>query len=319
MRKTLTLILCFALSAAAASAGAQDYPRKPVRVVVPGAPGSTPDVLARLWTQRLAEVMNATFLIDNKPGAGGTLGTNQAMKSPADGYTLLFGYQAAVTVTPALYPDLPYKPETDMAPISLLARSCYALVTQKDNPVDTLPQLIELLKREGGKTAIASTGNGSGGHLFLEMLAGETGTRYTHVPYKSSPMNDVVGAQIPFAVDGMGAAVPMIKAGRIKALAVSSPQRLSQLPNVPAAAEVVPGAVNCGWLALWAPAGTPQDIITRVHAGLMQVAATPRVRSRTEELTMDIIASTPAELAATVKQEIAVYTAIVRSRNIKLQ
>jgi tripartite-type tricarboxylate transporter receptor subunit TctC len=308
-----------ALLAAPAAAQEKDYPRKPVRVVVPGAPGSTPDILARMWTQRLGEIMSATFIIDNKPGAGGTLGTSQAMKSPADGYTLLFGYQAAVTVTPSLYPDLPYKPETDMAPISLLVRICYALITQKDSSTDTLPQFIELLRREPGKIPVATSGNGSGGHLFLEMLTGETGTRFTHVPYKSSPINDLLGGQIPFAMESMGVAVPMIRAGRVKALAVSSPKRLPVLASVPAAAELAPEAVNCGWNAMWAPAGTPQDIIARVHAGLMQVAATPAVRQRTEELSMDIIAGTPAELAATVTQEIALYSKIIRSRNIKLQ
>jgi tripartite-type tricarboxylate transporter receptor subunit TctC len=315
----LKTLFAFCLAVLFTGAQAQDYPRKPVRVVVPGAPGSTPDILARMWTQRLGEVMNGSFIIDNKPGAGGTLGTDQAMKAPADGYTLLFGYQAAVTVTPSLYPHLPYKPETDMAPISLLIRICYALVTQKDSPTDSLPQFIELLKREPGRIPVASSGNGSGGHLFMEMLTGETGTQFTHVPYKSSPINDVLGGQIPFAMESMGVAVPLIKAGRIKALAVSSPKRLAHLAGVPAAAELVPGAVNCGWNAMWAPAGTPPDIITKVHAGLMQVAATPSVRQRTEELTMDIIASTPAELAATVKHEIALYSKIIRSRNIRLQ
>ncbi len=269
--------------------------------------------------QRLGEVMNGSFIIDNKPGAGGTIGTNLAMKAPADGYTLLFGYQAAVTVTPSLYPDLPYKPESDMAPISLLARICYALVTQPDNPVGTLPQFIELLKREPGRTPVASSGNGSGGHLFMEMLTGETGTRFTHVPYKSSPINDVLGGQIPFAMESMGVAVPMIRSGRIKALAVSAPKRLPVLANVPAASERAPAAVNCGWNAMWAPAGTPQEIIGRVHAGLMQTAATPAVRQRVEDLSMDMIAGTPAELAATVKQEIEVYSKVIRSRGIKLQ
>ena len=298
---------------------AQNYPSKPVRVVVPGAPGSTPDLLARLFTQRLGEVMNASFIIDNKPGAGGTIGTSLAMKAPADGYTLLFGYQAAVTVTPSLYPDLPYKPESDMAPISLLARICYALVTQPDNPVSTLPQFIELLKREPGRIPVASSGNGSGGHLFMEMLTGETGTRFTHVPYKSSPINDVLGGQIPFAMESMGVAVPMIRSGRIKALAVSAPQRLPVLASVPAAAELAPAAVNCGWNAMWAPAGTPQEIINRLHAGLMQTAGTPAVRQRVEDLSMDMIAGTPAELAATVKHEIEVYSKVIKSRSIKLQ
>jgi len=297
----------------------QSYPGKPVRVVVPGAPGSTPDILARLFMQRLGEVMNGSFIIDNRPGAGGTIGTNLAMKAPADGYTLLFGYQAAVTVTPSLYPDLPYKPETDMAPISLLARICYALVTQNDNPVSTLPQFIELLKREPGKVPVASSGNGSGGHLFMEMLTGETGTRFTHVPYKSSPIHDVLGGQIPFAMESMGVAVPMIRSGRIKALAVSAPQRLPVLASVPAAAELAPAAVNCGWNAMWAPAGTPQEVISKVHAGLMQAAATPAVRQRVEDLSMDMIAGTPAELAATVKREIEVYSNVIKSRNIKLQ
>jgi tripartite-type tricarboxylate transporter receptor subunit TctC len=315
MRKAL-LFLALLL---ATNAVAQGYPAKPVRVVVPGAPGSTPDILARLFMQRLGEVMNGSFIIDNRPGAGGTIGTNLAMKAPADGYTLLFGYQAAVTVTPSLYPDLPYKPESDMAPISLLARICYALVTQPGNPVSTLPQFIELLKREPGTIPVASSGNGSGGHLFMEMLTGETGTRFTHVPYKSSPINDVLGGQIPFAMESMGVAVPMIKSGRIKALAVSAPQRLPVLASVPAAAELAPAAVNCGWNAMWAPAGTPQEVINRLHAGLMQTAATPAVRQRVEDLSMDMIAGTPAELAATVKREIEVYSKVIKSRNIKLQ
>lgn len=313
------LLLCFLAFASNAGAQEKDYPTKPVRVIVPGAAGSTPDVLARMWTQRLGEVMGATFIIDNKPGAGGTLGTDLAMKAPADGYTLLFGYQAAVTVTPSLYPNLPYKPEADMAPISLLVRICYVIVTQKNNSTDTLPQFIELLRKEKGATPVGTSGNGSGGHLFMEMLTGETGTQFTHIPYKSSPVNDVLGGQIPFAMESMGAAMPLIKSGRIKALAVSSPSRLPLLPNVPAAAEIAPVAVNCGWNAMWAPAGTPKAIIAKLHAGLMQVAATPGIRQRTEDLSMDVIAGTPDELAATVKKEIALYSGVIRNRNIKLE
>ena len=179
MFKKLAIVISLGMFAASAPAAAQDndYPSKPVRVMVPGAPGSTPDILARLWTKRLGEIMNANFIIDNKPGAGGTLGTNHAMKSPADGYTLLFGYAAAVTITPWLYPHLPYKPETDMAPISRLVGICYALIAHKDSPADTLPQFLELLKREPGKIPVATSGNGSGGHLFLEMLMGQTGTQ----------------------------------------------------------------------------------------------------------------------------------------------
>jgi len=317
MTRLIALLLCLAMGSAVAQD--KDYPSRPVRVVVPGAAGSTPDILARMWTQRLGEVMGGTFVIDNKPGAGGTLGTDLAMKAAPDGYTLLFGYQAAVTVTPSLYPQLPYKPETDMAPISLLVRICYVLVTQKDNPTDTLPQFIALLKKEPGKIPVATSGNGSGGHLFMEMLTGETGTRFTHVPYKSSPINDVLGGQIPFAMESMGVAMPLIKAGRIKPLAVTSPKRLPLLPDVPAAAEVAPAAVNCGWNAMWAPAGTPRPIIDKLHAALMQVAATPAVKQRTTELSMDIIAGTPEELAATVKSEIATYSDVIRSRNIKLE
>jgi tripartite-type tricarboxylate transporter receptor subunit TctC len=139
------------------------------------------------------------------------------------------------------------------------------------------------------------------------------------VPYKSSPINDVLGGQIPFAMESMGVAVPLIKQGRIKALAVSAPKRLPVLAAVPAAAEVAPAAVNCGWNAMWAPAGTPREIIASVHAGLMKVAATPTVRQRIEDLSMDVIAGTPEELAATVKHEIRVYSEVIRSRNIKLQ
>jgi tripartite-type tricarboxylate transporter receptor subunit TctC len=305
--------------AGALLADATDYPNRSVRVIVPGAPGSSPDRAARLWMGRMGEIMGATFVIENRPGANGTVGTDIALKAPADGYTLLFGFNAAVTISPSLYANLPYKPLNDMTAISQLVEICYVLVGNNDTPATTLSELLASARAKPESIPVGSAGNGSGGHLFLERLMAQSGARFTHVPYKSSPINDVVGGAIPYAIESMGAATPLIKAGRVKALAVSSTKRLAQFPEIPTATETTPDVENCGWNALWAPAGLPKDIVRKLYKASMQTAQTPAVRDRINELSMTVMGGTPEELDETVRRETKVWADIIKARNIKLE
>ena len=308
-----TIALAF-YSLATPTLHAQDFPVRPVRVVVPFSAGGAVDGPMRIIAQELGKRWGVQVFIDNKPGAGATIGTDVVAKSAPDGYTLLLASQTnAISAT--LYPKLPFDPTEDFTPISLIGREPGVLVVNPALPVHTLQEFITYAKARPGKVDYASSGNGSGQHLFMAKLASMTGMQLTHVPYKGSGQatTDLLGGQVPVSIPGTAGMVGHIKAGKLRALAVTGAKREPHLPNVPTVMESgVPGYEAYVWMGLLAPKGTPATIIEKIHRDLMQVLATAEVRNYMASAGIEISGTTPAEFGLFFRAERDQWGKIVR-------
>ena len=293
---------------------AQDYPSRPVKVVVPFSAGGAVDGPMRMIAQELGKRWGQQVVVDNRPGAGASIGTDIVAKSPADGYTLLLASQTnAISAT--LYSKLPFDPIEDFTPISLIGREPGVLVVNPALPVHTLQEFIAYAKARPGKVDYASSGNGSGQHLFMAKLASMTGMQLTHVPYKGSGQatTDLLGGQVPVSIPGTAGMVGHIKAGKLRALAVTGAKREPHLPNVPTVMESgVPGYEAYVWMGLLAPKGTPATIIEKIHRDLMQVLATAEVRNYMASAGIEISGTTPAEFGLFFRAERDQWGKIVR-------
>jgi tripartite-type tricarboxylate transporter receptor subunit TctC len=298
---------------------AQNYPSRPVRVIVPFSPGGAVDGPMRVIAQELGKRLGQQVVVDNKPGAGATIGTDIVAKSPPDGYTLLLASQTnAISAT--LYPKLPFDPIEDFAPISLIGREPGVLVVKPALPVQTLQEFVAYVKARPGQIDYASSGNGSGQHLFMAMLASMTGMNLTHVPYKGSGQatTDLLGGQIPVSIPGTAGMVGHIKAGKLRALAVTGAKRSPLLPDVPTVMESgVPGYEAYVWMGLLAPKGTPAPIIDKIHRDLQQALATNEVRNYMASAGIEVVGSTPAEFGAFFRAERDRWAKIVRETGTK--
>jgi tripartite-type tricarboxylate transporter receptor subunit TctC len=312
--------MALALSALApVTLHAQNYPVRPVRIIVPFSPGGAVDGPMRVIAQELGKRLGQQVVVENKPGAGATIGTDAVAKSPPDGYTLLLASQTnAISAT--LYPKLPFDPIEDFAPISLIGREPGVLVVKPALPVQTLQEFIAYVKARPGQIDYASSGNGSGQHLFMAKLASMTGMQLTHVPYKGSGQatTDLLGGQIPVAIPGTAGMVGHIKAGKLRALAVTGAKRSPQLPDVPTVMESgVPGYEAYVWMGLLAPKGTPAPIIDKIYHDLLQALATNEVKNYMATAGIEIIGSTPAEFGAFFRAERDQWGKIVRETGAK--
>jgi tripartite-type tricarboxylate transporter receptor subunit TctC len=298
---------------------AQTYPSRPVKVIVPFSPGGAVDGPMRVIAQELGKRLGQQVVVDNKPGAGATIGTDAVAKSPPDGYTLLLASQTnAISAT--LYQKLPFDPIEDFAPISLIGREPGVLVVKPSLPVRTLQEFVAYVKARPGQVDYASSGNGSGQHLFMALLASMTGMQLTHVPYKGSGQatTDLLGGQIPAAIPGTAGMVGHIKAGKLRALAVTGATRSPQLPDVPTVMESgVPGYEAYVWMGLLAPKGTPAPIIDRIHHDLQQALATSEVRNYMASAGIEIVGSTPAEFGAFFRTERDRWAKVIRETGTK--
>ena len=302
------------------AAWAQDYPSRPVRVVVPFSPGGAVDGPMRVIAQELSKRLGQQAIVDNKPGAGATIGTDVVAKASPDGYTLLLASQTnAISAT--LYPKLPYDPIEDFAPISLIGREPGVLVVHPSLPVRTFQEFVAYVKERPGQIDYASSGNGSGQHLFVALLASMTGMKMNHVPYRGSGQAtaDLLGGQVQVSIPGTAGMVGHIKAGKLRALAVTGAKRSPQLPDVPTVMESgVPGYEAYVWMGLLAPKGTPATIIDKLFRELTQVLATSEVKTYMASAGIEIVGSTPSEFGAFFRSERELWAKVIRETGAKI-
>ncbi len=319
MKWIATLLLAAALPL---SAWPQAYPSaKPIRLIVPFAPGGNVDITARAIAPGLGEALGQTVIIENRAGVGGTLGADLVAKAPADGYTLLMGSNSSVSVAPALYPRNPYHPIRDFAPIALVAATPFVLVATPSLPARTPGELVALAKAQPGSLSMASSGNGSSNHLVGELFQTSTGTKLLHVPYKGAGAvaSDLMGGQVQLLFDQLAASTASIKSGRIKAIAVTSAKRASVLPEVPTMAEAgIKGMEVINITGVLAPAGTPPDVVAKLNAAVLKAIARPEVKERFATLGVDPLGGTPDEFAVFIREDFAKWTQVVKDGNIKL-
>jgi tripartite-type tricarboxylate transporter receptor subunit TctC len=308
-------------AAAAAPAGAQpqDYPVRPIRMVVPNPPGGVTDVLVRLVAPKMSESFGQPIVIENLPGAGGVPGTNLAAKATPDGHTLVAVFDSFAT-NPYLYNNVQYDPLKDFLPISLMARQPQVLVVNAKVPVKTVAELVRHAKASGGLT-FAVPGLATSSRFSTELLKTTLGIDITIVPYKggAAAITDVMGGQVNAMIASIGLVLPQLQGGRLTPIAVSSAKRTPQLPAVPAIAETHPGFEAQSWSGMLAPARTPRPIIERVNAVLLKALAAPEVREKMEALGTELVGSTPAQFGEWLKAENARWGRIIREQKIRLE
>lgn len=299
----------------------ETWPAKPIRIVVPFAPGGTSDILARVLGERLAAALKQPVVVDNKAGAGGIIGADAVAKSPADGYTFLLGTIATHAINPVLMAKMPYDATRDFAPVILLGSISNVLLVGADQPYQSVRDLIAAAKAKPGDIAFAAAGQGSSQHMSGETFKVLTGVSMTFISYKGSApaIQDLIGGQVPVSFETVTVALPHVKAGKARALAVTSAKRTRVLPDTPTMQEAgVPGFDVASWQALYAPAGTPPAIVARMNAEIEKILALPDVAARMDGLGLEHSANTPAQFAEFGRVELAKWARIARDGNIKL-
>lgn len=302
-------------------ASAQGFPDRAVTLVVPFAAGGSTDVVARIVAQKMSEDLGQQVIVQNVAGAGGNLGADNVARADPDGYTILMGTVATHALNPLILKTKPYDPEKDFAPISLLVIVPNVLVVNPELPAKTVAELLALLKAKPDEYAYASSGNGTPLHLSGELFKKMAGVSMQHIPYKGAgpALNDVIGNQVPIMFDNLPSSSGHIKAGTLRALAVTTAERAPSFPDVPTVAEAgIPDYETYTWNALFAPANTPEPVVARLNEAANKALADPAVVERMKEFSATIVGSTPAELGAHVKAELAKWTPIVRDANIQM-
>jgi len=316
-------VIALLLALLAGSAAAQDYPAKPVRIIVPYVAGGNADIWARTLAQKLTESFKQSFVVENKPGANGGIGTDYVAKSAPDGYTLLAVASGPIVVNPVLYAQVPYDPLRDLAPVAQCAVYQYVLVTRADAPYKRIEDLVAEARARPGSLAYGSTGVGGGNHLAAELFALATGTRFNHIPYKGSApaLADLLGGQLSFMFDTVITSVPHIRAGKLRAFAVSSAKRASSLPEVPTMQEAgFAGYDMSQWQGVLAAAGTPRAVIGPLNAQIVKAMHAPDVHERIAvQGGNDIVTGTPEEFAALIRADLERYARLIREAKISGQ
>ena len=300
---------------------AQDYPNKPVRFIVPYAPGGSSDILARTLGQKLAESMGQPFVIDNRPGAGSMVGTEVLAKSPADGYSIILS-DMPHSINPSINPRVPYDPVKDFSPVSVIGVSPMFLFVHPAFEAKNVKELIALARAQPGKLAIASGGNGATTHLVAELLQASAGIKLTHVPYKGAgpAIADVAAGQVPITFTSMATAASLVKAGRLRVLGVTSSKRLAAFPDVPTFEESgLTGLTFEHWWGVMAPARTPPAIIAKLHGEIVKALAAPDVRERFATLAVEPRTNSPEQFRALIESDLVRWAKVVRDAGIKLE
>jgi tripartite-type tricarboxylate transporter receptor subunit TctC len=316
------MILGAALVAVAIPSGAQSYPTKPIRFVVPYAPGGNTDILSRLIGQKLTEAWGQQVIIDNRPGAGGTVGAEITAKAPPDGYTIVMGSFGNVIVANSLYKRLSYEPLKDLAPVVLVALPPGILVANPAVPAKNVKELIAYAKANPGKLNYGSPGTGAWNHLFVELLKKQAGIDVVHVPYKgiAPAVTDLLAGQVQLAMAAFPAAMPHVRSNRLRALAVTSAQRSGIAPDVPTIAESgVPGFDAAGWFAVLVPAATPKPVIARLNAEVNRILALPEVKASLAADGAEPAGGTPEQAAQSARDGIRKWSELIRSLELKAE
>ena len=301
---------------------AQTYPARAVRMIVPFPPGGPNDILARVVSQKMSESLGQQIIVDNRGGAGGIIGTEAGAKAAPDGYTLLLSGTAALSINPSLHAKLPYDPVKDFAPISLLATAPSILIVHPTLPVKTVKEFVALAKKRPGQLNYASAGVGTPPHLAGELFKSMAGIDITHVPYKGGgpALTDLLAGQVELYFSGISSAIPLIREGRVKAIAVTSAKRSSVMPDMPTIAESgLPGYEVGNWYAILGPAGLPRDIVSRINTEIVKALKSQDTHKRVLELGADPVGSSPEQLASYMKAEIAKWAKVIKAAGIKAE
>jgi tripartite-type tricarboxylate transporter receptor subunit TctC len=322
MARVAGLFLLAALLACVADGAlAQGYPAKPIKIVVPFTPGGTTDVLARAVGQKLTANWGQPVVIDNRPGAGGNIGSEVVAKAAGDGYTLLMGTISTHGINPSLYTKLPFDAVKDFAPVSLVARVPNVLVLHPSVPANSVKELIALAKAKPGQLNFASSGNGTSIHLSGEMFKTMAGVQMSHIPYKGSApaLTDLLGGQVSLMFDNMPTALPHVKAGRLKALAVTTAKRSPALPELPTVAESgLPDFEATSWFGVLAPAATPKEIVSKLSGEIAKILKTPDVQAQLSGQGAEPVGSTAEEFATHIKSEMAKWAKVVKESGARI-
>ncbi len=295
---------------------AQGYPNKPIRLIVPYAPGGATDIIGRAAAAELTKTMGQQVIIENRPGAGGNLGAEQVARSAPDGYTLLVSPSSLHGITPFLYTKLPYDPNKDLAPVIVLGSFANVLVMNPSIKANSVSELVALIKASPGKFTYASSGSGSTIHLSGEMFKSMLNLDIAHVPYKgSSPaLTDLMGGQVSIMFDNIPSAITFIRSGKLKPLATTGPTRSSSLPELPTMIEAgFPGYISTAWFGIVAPAGTPKEIIARINAEGQKATKSPDFIKRMNELGYDIVGGSPEQMGAMIQEELKRWGPVVKA------
>jgi tripartite-type tricarboxylate transporter receptor subunit TctC len=322
MKRMLVVLAALCALAPFAPAHAQPYPTKPIRMIAPYPPGGATDILARLISQGLTESLGVPVVVENKAGANGQIGHEFVAKAPPDGYTLLLGNSAALAVSISMYDKLTYDPIKDYAPITLAAQGALVMIVNPNVPASNLQEFLAWARSRDGKVSAGLAGVGAMHHLVTEQMRLQSGVSWINVPYKgSAPMvMDVLSGQVDFGIDNIPSSLPHIKAGKLRALAVTSAKRTPLLPDVPTLAEAgMPGIEAAAWHGVLAPAGTPPAIVAKLNAEIVKILRSPEMTKRLADLGLDPIGSSPQQFADFIASENVKWARIVKASGAKLE
>lgn len=324
MRARVRLLGALVMSAAWGLASAQgapaaNWPNKPIRIVVGFAAGTPPDIFARLYGEYASKKLGVPVVVDNKPGAAGNLASDTVAKAPADGYTFLYNLSTAFTINPYIYSKLPFDPAKDLVPVATTMRQGLVLIAKPGLPAKSVKELLAAAKARPNTISHASYGAGSPSHLIVEWLKDEANVDMVHVPYRASPVPDVMGGQVDTVMEPIATGFQLITSGRVQPLAYSGPTRFPGLPDVPTLAELVPGLSMTSWHGIWAAAATPPAVVNRFHTVFVEASRDPEVSRKIRELHSEPLGVSREEMAAMLKRDADIYSRIVKAKNIRVE